>query len=50
MGLPKGWVTEVPDISHQEQWKAIGNGVMPPQAKVALKDMLTAIQNKEVAA
>jgi len=50
MGLPAGWVTEVPDLSYQAQWKAIGNGVMPQQSTAALRDMLAAINNLEVAA
>ena len=41
MGLPAGWVTNVPDLSWAQQWKAIGNGVAPFQAAAALRDMLT---------
>ncbi len=42
MGLPDGWVTD-PNIgiSHNAQLKALGNGVVPQQAKLAL-EMLTA--------
>lgn len=47
MGIPAGWVTDVPGISHQAKWKAIGNGVMPPQAKPALIDMLTTIYYRQ---
>jgi DNA (cytosine-5)-methyltransferase 1 len=43
MGLPAGWITAVPRLSYQEQWKAIGNGVMPQQAAIALTDMLRSI-------
>lgn len=43
MGNPAGWITDVPDISYQAKWKAIGNGVMPPQAIAALEDMLRSI-------
>lgn len=39
MGLPPGWVTEIP-ISRTEQLRAIGNGVVPQQAAAALADML----------
>ena len=35
MGLPDGWVTDV-DISRSHQLKALGNGVVPQQAYVAL--------------
>lgn len=37
MGLPEGWVTDVPDLSRAEQLKAIGNGVCPQQAYAALE-------------
>lgn len=39
MGLPPGWVTDIP-ISRTEQLRAIGNGVVPQQAVAALTDML----------
>lgn len=39
MGLPSGWVTDVP-ISRNDQLKACGNGVVPQQAAAALHDML----------
>ncbi|MFD8772595.1 DNA cytosine methyltransferase [Streptomyces sp. NPDC059916] len=32
MGLPAGWVTDVPDIPRREQLKILGNGVVPQQA------------------
>ena len=38
MGLPPGWVTDIP-ISRTEQLRAIGNGVVPQQAVAALRDM-----------
>lgn len=38
MGLPPGWVTDIP-ISRAEQLRAIGNGVVPQQAVAALQDM-----------
>lgn len=38
MGLPPGWVTDIP-ISRTEQLRAIGNGVVPQQAVAALIDM-----------
>lgn len=40
MGLPAGWVTDVPDLSRAEQLKAIGNGVCPPQAVAAIRELL----------
>jgi len=40
MGLPAGWVTDVP-ISRNEQLKALGNGVVPQQAEAALRMLLS---------
>ncbi len=40
MGLPAGWVTEVPDLGRNAQLKALGNGVVPQQAYAALTSML----------
>lgn len=37
MGLPAGWVTEVPGLSRTAQLKALGNGVVPLQAEAALR-------------
>lgn len=45
MGLPEGWVTQVPGISRADQLKMLGNGVVPPQAGLALH--LLARQLKE---
>ena len=47
MGLPAGWVTDVPDLTRNEQLKALGNGVVPQQAAAALTFLLNA---QEVAA
>ena len=35
MGLPEGWVTDLP-ISRSQQFKMLGNGVVPQQAYEAL--------------
>ena len=40
MGLPEGWVTGVPGLSRNAQLKALGNGVVPQQAAVALRMLL----------
>jgi hypothetical protein len=37
MGLPDGWVTDVPGVSVNEQIARIGNGVVPAQAYHAFK-------------
>jgi DNA (cytosine-5)-methyltransferase 1 len=36
MGLPAGWVTDIPGITRNEQLKMLGNGVVPQQAHAAL--------------
>jgi DNA (cytosine-5)-methyltransferase 1 len=40
MGLPLGWVTDVSELSWAEQLKALGNGVVPQQASVALRHLM----------
>lgn len=37
MGLPAGWVTEVPGLKETAQTKALGNGVVPQQAAAAFR-------------
>ena len=37
MGLPDGWVTDVPDISRSAALAALGRGVVPQQAAAALR-------------
>lgn len=41
MGLPEGWITDVPGISNNDALKLSGNGVVPQQAAYALQ-LLTA--------
>jgi DNA (cytosine-5)-methyltransferase 1 len=40
MGLPAGWVTDVPGLSRNAQLKALGNGVVLQQAATALAHLL----------
>jgi DNA (cytosine-5)-methyltransferase 1 len=40
MGLPCGWVTDVPGIPRSGQLKLLGNGVVPQQAALALEALL----------
>ncbi|WKE50359.1 DNA (cytosine-5-)-methyltransferase [Corynebacterium tuberculostearicum] len=40
MGLPAGWVTDVPGLTRNQQLKALGNGVVPAQAAYALNHLL----------
>lgn len=42
MGLPDGWVTDVPGITRNEALTALGNGVVPQQAIAALRWCLAA--------
>lgn len=39
MGLPEGWVDDVPGLTRNEKLKALGNGVVPQQAAHALRVM-----------
>lgn len=41
MGLPEGWISDVPGITWNETLKACGNGVVPQQAIAALEWLLT---------
>lgn len=41
MGLPAGWVTDVPDLPRREQLRILGNGVVPQQAAHAYRYLLT---------
>jgi hypothetical protein len=40
MCLPEGWVTGVPGLTRSQQLRALGNGVVPPQAAAAIRNML----------
>lgn len=40
MGLPDGWVTDIPGLTRNDQLKALGNGVVPQQAAAALRILL----------
>ncbi|WP_326698737.1 DNA cytosine methyltransferase [Streptomyces sp. NBC_01754] len=42
MGLPAGWVTNIPDIPRKEQLRILGNGVVPQQAHHAYAQLLGA--------
>jgi DNA (cytosine-5)-methyltransferase 1 len=44
MGLPQGWVTDVPGLSRTQQLKALGNGVVPQQAALALTLLLNDLE------
>lgn len=40
MGLPRGWVTDVPGLSRNAMLKILGNGVVPQQGALALRLLL----------
>lgn len=37
MGVPAGWVTEVPGLSRNDMLRLLGNGVVPQQGEAALR-------------
>jgi DNA (cytosine-5)-methyltransferase 1 len=39
MGLPDGWVTDVPELTRPQAIEALGNGVVPQQAFLAIETM-----------
>ena len=43
MGIPEGWVTQVPGLSRNNMLKALGNGVVPQQAIAALNLLLEVV-------
>lgn len=43
MGLPDGWVTDVPGISPDQQRKLLGNGVVPQQAAMAIRFLVSSL-------
>lgn len=43
MGLPDGWVTDV-GLTRNEELKACGNGVVPQQAELALRELLKGME------
>lgn len=47
-GLPGGWVTDVPGLSRNAMLKALGNGVVPQQAELALRLLLDRADLAEV--
>jgi DNA (cytosine-5)-methyltransferase 1 len=49
MGLPEGWVTDVPGLTRNQQLKLLGNGVVPQQAAAAIRHLLPLLTPAEVA-
>jgi DNA (cytosine-5)-methyltransferase 1 len=50
MGVPAGWIADVPGITRNEALKAAGNGVVPQQAEAALRWCLAIIDHLRAAA
>lgn len=50
MGVPDGWVTDVPGLSRNAQLKILGNGVVPQQAALAVRTLLPLFEASAVAA
>lgn len=46
MGLPEGWVTDVPGLTSRQAIVALGNGVVPRQASRALDALLPSRQTQ----
>jgi DNA (cytosine-5)-methyltransferase 1 len=40
MGLDDGWVTDIPGLPYFAQLRALGNGVVPQQAALAVSVLL----------
>lgn len=47
MGLPDGWVTDVPDITRTEALRALGNGVVPQQGVTAIRHILNILKGQD---
>lgn len=46
MGLPQGWITDC-GLTRNEELKACGNGVVPQQAELALRELFDGAQPRE---
>jgi DNA (cytosine-5)-methyltransferase 1 len=49
MGLPDGWITDVPGITHNEALKLCGNGVVWQQGAAALRWLLDVMAGERAA-
>lgn len=50
MGLPAGYVTNVPGLTRNDQLRLLGNGVVPAQAEAAIRYLLPLLVTSEEAA
>jgi len=44
MGVPDGWITDVPGITRNEALKLAGNGVVPAQGAAAIRFLLASLE------
>lgn len=49
MGLPAGWVCDVPGITRNQALKALGNGIVPQQCAAAFRAYLTDTAREAIA-
>jgi DNA (cytosine-5)-methyltransferase 1 len=49
MGVPEGWVCDVPGITRNQALKALGNGIVPQQCAAALRAYLTDAAREAIA-
>jgi DNA (cytosine-5)-methyltransferase 1 len=52
MGLPAGWVTDVPGLTRNQKLKVLGNGCVPQQVAAAVRHLFPLLldQTTEMAA
>lgn len=50
MGLPDGWIIDVPRLTRSQQLKLAGNGVVPRQAVAAYRYLLDVLNEDARAA
>lgn len=50
MGLPAGWVTDVPGLTPSQMLRLLGNGVVPSQCAAAVTHLLPRLEDTGVAA
>lgn len=49
MGVPEGWVCDVPGITRNQALKALGNGIVPQQCAAAFRAYLTDTAREAIA-
>lgn len=49
MGLPAGWIADVPDVTRNEALRLCGNGIVPQQMEAAVRHLL-GVRDRELVA